>query len=81
MGYWSPSHSGGVSTLTTHCHCHSVLFTLNLGGLGERKERVGLVSVGEIVCVCLSVCVSVTQHLTFHVIIRVKNDNNLLSGG
>ena len=29
----------------------------------------------------LCVCVSVTQHLTFHVIIRVKNDNNLLSGG
>ena len=28
-----------------------------------------------------SLCVSVTQHLTFHVITRVKNDNNLLSGG
>ena len=27
----------------------------------------------------LCVCVSVTQH-PFHVIIRVKNDNNLLSG-
>ena len=26
------------------------------------------------------VCVSVTQHLTFHVIIRVTNDNNILSG-
>ena len=26
-------------------------------------------------------CVSVTQHLTFHVIIRATNDTNLLSGG
>ena len=30
--------------------------------------------------VCVSVCVSVTQHLTFHVIIRATNDTNL-SGG
>ena len=29
----------------------------------------------------LCVCVSVTQHLTFHVIIRATNDTNLLSGG
>ena len=29
----------------------------------------------------VSVCVSVTQHLTFHMIIRAKNDTNLLSGG
>ena len=28
-----------------------------------------------------SVCVSVTQHLTFRVIIRATNDTNLLSGG
>ena len=26
-------------------------------------------------------CVSVTQHLTFHVIIHATNDTNLLSGG
>ena len=29
--------------------------------------------------VCVSVCVSVTQRLTFHVIIRATNDTNLLS--
>ena len=29
----------------------------------------------------LSVCVSITQHLTFHVIICATNDTNLLSGG
>ena len=28
-----------------------------------------------------SVCLSVTQHLNFHVIIRATNDINLLSGG
>ena len=28
-----------------------------------------------------SVCVSVTQHLTFHVIIRATNNTNLLNGG
>ena len=27
------------------------------------------------------VCVSVTQHLTFHVFIRATNDTNLLGGG
>ena len=32
-------------------------------------------------CVCVSVCVSVTQHLTFHKVIRATNDTNLLSGG
>ena len=32
-------------------------------------------------CVCLSVCVSVTQHLTLYVIICATNDTNLLSGG
>ena len=32
-------------------------------------------------CVCLSVCVSVTQHLTFHVFICATNDTNLLGGG
>ena len=32
------------------------------------------------VCVCLSVCVFVTQHLTFHVIICATNNTNL-SGG
>ena len=32
-------------------------------------------------CVCVFVCLSVTQHLTFHVIIRTTNDTNLLSGG
>ena len=31
--------------------------------------------------VCVCVCVSVTQHLTFHVIICATNDTNLLSGG
>ena len=31
--------------------------------------------------VCVSVCVSITQYLTFHVIIRATNDTNLLSGG
>jgi len=31
--------------------------------------------------VYLCVCVSVTQHLTFHVIIRATNDSNLFSGG
>ena len=31
--------------------------------------------------VCVSVCVSVTQHLTFHVFIRATNDTNLLDGG
>ena len=31
--------------------------------------------------VSVSVCVSVTQHLTFHVFIRATNDTNLLSGG
>ena len=30
---------------------------------------------------CVSVCVSVTQHLTFHAIIRATNDTNLLNGG
>jgi len=37
-----------------------------------------------LVCVCVSVCcvcVSVTQHLTFHAIIRATNDTNLLSSG
>ena len=29
--------------------------------------------------VCLSVCVSVTQHLTFHVIIRATNDTTFLA--
>ena len=28
-----------------------------------------------------SVCVSVTQHLTFYVFIRATNDTNLLGGG
>ena len=28
----------------------------------------------------LCVCVSVTQHLTFHVFIRATNDTNLLGG-
>ena len=39
-------------------------------------------SVGLCVCVCrcLCVCVSVTQHITFHTIIRTINDTNLLSG-
>ena len=31
--------------------------------------------------VCVSVCVSVTQHLTFHMFIRATNDTNLLGGG
>ena len=30
--------------------------------------------------VCLCVCVSVTQHLTFHVIIHATNDTNLSIG-
>ena len=34
-----------------------------------------------LVCVSVCVCVSVTQHLTFHAIIRATNDTNLLSGG
>ena len=34
-----------------------------------------------LVCVCPCVCVSVTQHLTFHMIISATNDTNLLSGG
>ena len=29
--------------------------------------------------VCVSVCVSVTQHLTFHVIIRATNDTTFLA--
>ena len=29
---------------------------------------------------CVCVCVSVTQHLTFHVFIRATNDTNLLGG-
>ena len=33
------------------------------------------------VCLHVCVCVSVTQHLTFHAIIRATNDTNLLSGG
>ena len=31
--------------------------------------------------VCVSVCVFVTQLLTFHMIVRATNDNNLLSSG
>ena len=31
--------------------------------------------------VCVSVCVSVTQHLTFYVFIHATNDTNLLGGG
>ena len=34
-----------------------------------------------LVCVSVCVCVSVTQHLTFHVIIRAINNTILLSGG
>ena len=30
---------------------------------------------------CVSVCVFVTQLLTFHMIVRATNDNNLLSSG
>ena len=33
------------------------------------------------VCVYLCICVSVTQHLTFHVFIHATNDTNLLGGG
>ena len=32
-------------------------------------------------CVSVCVCVSVTQHLTFHVFIRATNDTNLLGAG
>ena len=32
-------------------------------------------------CVYMSMCVSVTQHLTFHVFIHATNDTNLLGGG
>ena len=34
-----------------------------------------------LVCVSVCVCVSVTQRLTFHVIIHATNDTNLLRGG
>ena len=50
--------------------CLACLRSLTLGAHAQRGLR-------YLVCVC----VSVTQHLTFHVIVRVKNDNNLLSGG
>ena len=52
----------------------NALFT-ELLTLGVHAQR------GLRYLVCVSVCVSVTQHLTFDVIIRVKNKNNLLSGG
>ena len=34
-----------------------------------------------LVCVSVCVCASVTQHLTFDVIIRATNDTNLMHGG
>ena len=46
----------------------------NLGAHAQRGLR-------YLVCECVCVCVSVTQHLTFHVIIRATNNTNLLSGG
>ena len=51
----------------------SEIHSVGLLTLGAHAQR----GLRYLVCVC----VSVTQHLTFHVIIRVKNDNNLLSSG
>ena len=45
--------------------------------------RVTVLGLCVCVCVCVCamyVCVSATQHLTFHVIIHATNDTNLLSG-
>ena len=37
--------------------------------------------VARVTVLGLCVCVSVTQHLNFHAIIRATKDTNLLSGG
>ena len=47
---------------------------LTLGACAARVTVLGL-------CVCVSVCVSVIQHLTFDMFIRATNDTNLLGGG
>ena len=51
--------------------CAQLLFlSLTLGAHAQRGLRY---------LVCVSVCVSVTQHLTFHVIIRATNDTTFLA--
>ena len=45
--------------------------------LGAHAQR----GLQYLVCVSVCVCVSVTQHLTFHVFIRATNDTNLLGSG
>ena len=46
----------------------------------QRACAARVTVLGLCVCVCGRVCVSVTQHLTFHVFIRATNDTNLLGG-
>ena len=56
-----------------HVHCQQSIFNPRCV-CAARVTVLGL-------CVCVSVCVSGTQHLTFYAIIRATNDTNLLSGG
>ena len=60
-----------IITWKVRCWVTGTLFLLTLGAHAQRGLQ-------YLVCVC--VCVSVTQHLTFHVIIRATNDTNLLIG-
>ena len=52
-----------------------------------RSEGYSTVCLCVCVCVCVCLCVSVsvyvsvTQHLTFYLIIHATNDTNLLSSG
>ena len=54
---------------------HVDITSVKLLTLGTHAQR------GLQYLVCVSVCVSVTQHLTFHVITRATKNTNLLSGG
>ena len=48
------------------------LFVINLSAHAQRGLRY---------LACVSVCVSVIQHLTFYVFIHATNDTNLLGSG
>ena len=61
-------HTEGLST------CIAAQGPIGLLTLGAHAQR------GLQYLVCVSVCVSVTQHLTFHVFIRATNDTNLGGG-
>ena len=65
-----------IGELTDYAFLIHDLLTL---GVHAQRGLQYLVCVCVSVCVC--VCVSVTQFLTFNVIIRATNDSNLLSGG